>query len=213
MSDDKNKPSGNPGADPKPAGKAPEGDPKPDDKKPDSTGEVERLQAKLKAIEARASEAEKKAEELEAEKLKKSGDIDGLLKKEREKSAKLINELKDVKTATLKQSLKSQILKEAPDVQNVDLITKLPEMKETVKMDHGTLEISGVKDGIAKVRKAHPYLFKVINRPVGPTGLPNPKAGNLSDEAEALEFQKQILAHAGNPVKQTEVRRQFGREL
>ena len=214
MSDEKTKPNANTDADKKePADtsvdKKAAGDDKPQS---DDGGEVSKMRERIKALEKRASDAEKKADGLEQEKLKKNGDIEGLLKREREKNAKLTAQVKEAKVHTLKQSLSTQILKHAPDAHNVDLITKLPEMKETVEMNHETLELSGVEEGLKKVRKSHPYLFKVGNSPMGNTRLPNPNSGNVGDDAEARDFQTKMLA-AKSLQERTVIRRNFGREL
>lgn len=182
------------------------------EKKADDSSALSKLEAQVKELTKRASEAEKKADELEKEKLKKSGDLEGLLKKEREQSTKLADELKKVKIKTLKASLNTQILKHAPDAHNADLVAKLPEVKDTVEMDADTLSISKVEDAISKARKAHPYLFKNQNGPIGPTRLPNQNRGNMGDEGDAKAFQQKMLA-AKTQQERVIIRRAFGREL
>ena len=210
MSDEK-KPEG---GDQKPADKEPtKPSPEPktgggSDKAPD---EVAELQAKVKAFEKRAASAEKKLEQIESEKLKKDGNLEGLLKREQEKNVKLSEQLKSVTTQTLRQKLETKILKLAPDVHNVDTLIKVSEMKDTVQLDHNTLEIEHLEDGIAKARKAHPYLFKVQHRSVGPTHLPNPSRANLGDDAEAKEFQAKMLK--ATPAERVTIRKEYGREL
>ena len=184
----------------------------PDKKAAPDSANVSKYEAQIKKLEARADAAEKKADELESEKLKKAGDLDGLIKKERERNAKLTEQLKEVKKQTLKQDLKTQVLKIAPDIHDVDLVTSLPEMKETVQMDHESLTLSNVEEGLAKVRKARPYLFKIQGRAVGPTRLPNPNSGKLGSDAEALEFQQKLFAAKSKPEQEI-VRQKYGREL
>ena len=167
---------------------------------------------KLKNSRLEPTPLKKKRDELESEKLKKAGDLDGLIKKERERNAKLTEQLKEVKKQTLKQDLKTQVLKIAPDIHDVDLVTSLPEMKETVQMDHESLTLSNVEEGLAKVRKARPYLFKIQGRAVGPTRLPNPNSGKLGSDAEALEFQQKLFAAKSKPEQEI-VRQKYGREL
>ena len=213
MSDDK-KPTSEPnkGDDKKPeAAPEPKKDAAPPDKGDDKANELAAIQAKLKAYEKRAEEAEQKLEEIDNEKLKKSGDLEGLLKRERDKSAKLSDKLKAVTAQNLRQTLKEKITKHAPDVHNLDILLKTPEMKETVEMDHDTLEVQGVEDALAKTRKAHPYLFKVQHRSVGPTVIPNPNGIKSGDNANALEFQQKILA--AKPQERDKIRKQYGREV
>lgn len=201
--------------------KKPEGDKKadgdsgqaPPNKKADgdTKDSTDDLQARLIAAEKKASEAQKKIDALEEEKLKKAGDLEGLLKLEREKSTKLLGELKSVKVQAGKEKLFSQLGKEAPDAQNLDLLTRMPEVKKKVHIDNETLKITGVKETIQELRKSHPYLFKQKHTHI-PGGYPNVDASKLNGKDNAMEFRNKLLG-AKNSREKELIRQQYGREL
>ena len=166
---------------------------------------------KLADLQKRAESAEAKLEKLEAEKMKKDGDLQGLLDKQAKKNEQLSEALRDLKVKTLKHKLSSEFAKHAPDAHNVDLLLKLDEVKKAVDMDHDTLEISGVKDAVNIAKKKHPYMFKTQNAGWGGT-TPIDNSNGKVDNSDVGAFFN-AMQKAKTPQEKNRVRRQFGREL
>ena len=216
MSDDKDKDKDKPTGDDKPKGddKPPAEPPAEPPKKaadddPGDSGDAKKLAQQLAQYKKRAAAAESKIDQLESDKLKKSGDLEGLLKKEQEKSSKYLEELKKVKTQTMKHKLTAEFSKHAPDANDVELLSKLDEVKDRVQMDHETLEISGVKEAVNAVRKKRPYLFKQKTRGWGPTPIGNEPGGDKDDTDQYLANMRK----AKTSQDKHRVRVQFGRTL
>ena len=221
MSDDKNKTEPPKGSDDQGQTKKepePKGDPKGEPKKAagdgdgGSGGDDKNLASQLAIAKKRAIDAEAKLDKLEKEKLEKDGDLKGLLAKSEKRANKLLEELKGVKVKTLQAKLNSEFARHAPDAQDLDLLSKLDEIKKNVNMDHDTLEITGVKEAVSSVRKSHPYLFKqkVASGWGGPAGIP---IDNKKADASDVDAFMAAMRKAKTPRDKYLTRKEFNREL
>ena len=203
--DPKGEPTGDPQTDPKtdPPKKADGDGPEP------SGGGDKDLAAQLADANKRAKEAEAKIDKLEKESLEKAGDVKGLLAKEQKKVLKLTEELKETKSKALKHKVSVEFSKHAPDAQNLELLTKLDEVKKAVTLDHDSLEISGVKEAVNAARKSHPYLFKQKSAGWG-NGVPIDNSNGDDTEVGAFVV---AMRKARTSQEKHQVRKQFNRQL
>lgn len=124
-----------------------------------------RLEEESKKYKMRAQEAEGKLSEAEKKKLEAEGDLQKLLAKEREENQKLLSKLKENTSTVLREKLRSEVAKVAKDAHDVDMILKVTDHKELLKIDEENLQVSGVSDFVSKVRETHSFLFSAKKMP------------------------------------------------
>lgn len=125
----------------------------------------QRIEEESKKYKTRAQDAETKLTEAEKKKLEEQGNLQELLKKEREETAKLTAKLNDTTSTVLREKLRSEVAKVAKDAHDVDMILKVTDHKALLKIDEESMKIEGVTDFVAKVRESHGFLFSKKEMP------------------------------------------------
>lgn len=106
-------------------------------------------------------------------KLEEQGKLKEVLDQERAEIAIERAQFQEFKKRNLSIHLDYEILKHAPDAQNVKLIKQsLPADLISAFEEDNTLKFTGVKEGIEKIRKEEPYLFKPQTIPQMVSGKP-----------------------------------------
>ena len=118
-----------------------------------------RVEEEASKIKARAKEAEDKLKEAEVKELEAKGKTQELLDKERADRIALEEKLKARTTSALKEKLRTEVLKVAKDAHDVDMILKVSEHKQLLKLDEDSLGVEGVKEFVEAVRGSHSFLF------------------------------------------------------
>lgn len=121
----------------------------------------------------RALEAETKLTEAEKKQLEKDGDLEALLKQQKEANAKLSAQLLDTQSNVIKSTLKAEVAKYAKDAHDVDMLLKVTDYKDLLKVNDD-LSVDGVADFVTKARESHAYLF-------GKKAMPNTDDGANKD--------------------------------
>jgi len=149
-----------------------------------------RLEEESKKYKSRAQLAEEKVNEAEREKLEKEGKLEELLAKEREEKNKALELLNQRTNLVLSEKLKNSVASVAKDAHNIELLLKLPEAKDFLKIDEDSLTVEGVEDFVAKARESNPFLFKKAKMDSGENVPPNGKGAD--SEANYLAELKKV---------------------
>lgn len=170
------------------------------------SSKVERLEGESKKYKTRAQEAEEKISNAEKAKLEEQGELEKLLQAEREENKKTKSQLEKTQKGVITEKLRTEALKHADDVHDVDMLLKISSHMELLKIDEENLDVSGMDDFVAKARESHGYLFKQTSGQQGPEGKPNIKGEPEGDDAyyEALE-------KATTRKEMDEVRKKYGK--
>lgn len=119
------------------------------------------------------------------DKLESEGKTSELLTAEREKNGKLTTEIVDLRDSTLKSNFRTEVGKYAKDAHDIDMILKISDNRDLMKIDDSDLSVTGVEDFVNKARETHPYLFqkgKIAPMENGRPGKVNPGDKELNDE-------------------------------
>jgi hypothetical protein len=125
----------------------------------------DRIENESKTYKQRAQEAEGKLTDAEKKKLEDEGKLQELLNKEREDNKKLNERLSNTMGTALREKLRTEIAKEAPDAHDIDMVLKVADHKDLLKIDEDALTVEGVKDFVGKCKETHKYLFKSSKLP------------------------------------------------
>ena len=135
-----------------------------------------RLEDENSKIKGRAKEAEELLSTAEKAKLEAEGRTQELLDKERadrmDLEAKYTRRTKDV----LNERLRTEVMKHAKNAHDVDMLLKVTQHRDVLKLDEDNLQVDGAKEFVDKVRETHSYLFTKPRIDVGennPPGTPN----------------------------------------
>lgn len=142
--------------------------------------DVKAIQERLAQLESSNSrllnesqENKKKANEYKSqleEHAKKSidGDTAKQLQYEKEKRAELDNEIKNLKTEKLKNSVRSAVSKYAKDVHDIDDLMNQPQFSHIlasgIDAEKGTVDENSAKDYVNKVLETKPWLKKNVQQ-------------------------------------------------
>jgi len=154
----------------------------------------------------RAQDAEAKLDEAEKAKLKANGDLETLLQKERDAKKNLADTLETRTKSYVKEKLKSAVAAKAKDAHDIDMILKITDHKDLLKIDNDTLAVDGVDEFLGKCRESHAYLF--TKSKLDTSGQEKPKDGthDTSDEAYA-----KALEGCKTRKEMDDVRAKFGK--
>lgn len=158
---------------------------------------VENESAKVKA---RAKEAEDKLALAEKAKLEAEGNTQALLEAERKEKLDLKLRLETSNKKTLKEKLRSEASKHAKDAHDIDMLLKVADHKELLKLDEEALTVDGVKDFVEKCRETHKYLFST--KKVNPG---NNKPPGAKDDFDAKTQEEKYLAELKNCTSRKEL--------
>jgi len=176
-----------------------------------------RLEEEANKTKKRAQDAEAKLSEAEKAKLEAEGNTKELLEKEKERARKLEEDLKNTRGTTLREKLKAEVSKVAKDAHNVDMLLKVSEHKDLLKLDEENLTVAGVEEFVSKARETHAYLFGSKHLP----DYDNKKGGDdgkggegdpdnsMSDE----EKYRAELKNVSSRKELAELRKKYGKEL
>lgn len=118
-----------------------------------------RLEDENSKIKGRAKEAEDKLSEAEKSKLEAEGRTQELLEKERADRIALEDKLKKKSESSLREKLRTEVTKHAKDAHDVDMLLKVADHKDLLKLDSEAETVDGVEDFVTKCRETHGYLF------------------------------------------------------
>lgn len=125
----------------------------------------QRLEEESKKYKTRAQEAESKLSEAEKKKLEEQGNLQELLRKEREERDNLAKRLNETTSTVIREKLRSEVAKVAKDAHDVDMILKVTDHKALLKIDEEGMKIEGINDFVSKVRETHSFLFSKKEMP------------------------------------------------
>ena len=107
----------------------------------------------------RAQDAETKISDGEKKKLEDEGKTGELLAQERKEKLVLQDKLDKSNKSVMKEKLRTEVLKFAKDAHDVDMVLRVNEHKDLLKIDNEALTVEGIEDYVKKVRETHSYLF------------------------------------------------------
>ena len=135
----------------------------------------ERLLEESKSHKSKYQEVAGTLDTIERERLEKEGKTDEILLKEREEKAKIMEDLKMIKSKTLKANVKNSLYSKAKDAHSIDDLLSLKQAS-MIEYDEETLEpVQDTLDQFVNlVREEKPYLFG--SKKVAPMAEGKPKA-------------------------------------
>lgn len=123
----------------------------------------ERLLSESTKNKMRAKDAETKLTEVEKNKLAAEGNIKELLEKAQDENTKLANKLSRTKKMTISEKLRAEVAKYAKDAHDVDMVLKVSDHAELLKVDEDeeseSISLTGVDEFVKKTRETHGFLF------------------------------------------------------
>ena len=120
----------------------------------------QRLEDESKSFKARAQDAESKLTDAEKDKLKEAGKLEDLLALEKKQNKELNDKWESTRSQVLTERLRTEVSKHAKDAHDVDMILKVKDHSDLLKLDEDNLTVDGVKEFTSAVRESHSYLFK-----------------------------------------------------
>lgn len=169
-----------------------------------------RLEAENSKIKSRAQEAEEKISEAEKQKLESEGKIQELLDKERAERISIEEKYKQRTSDVLREKLRSEVSKVAKDAHDVDMILRVNEHRDLLKLDESSLSVEGVNDFVGKVRESHSYLFSKKS-------LPNtdntPPSANVDDVGDDESKYLEELKNCTTRFELNKVRKKYGKPI
>ena len=176
-----------------------------------------RLEDENSKIKKRAQEAESKLSEAEQKKLEDEGETSKLLLLERDRAAKLEEKLQGNTKMVLNEKLRTEVSKFAKDAHDVDMLLRVKEHKDLLKLNEDELSISGVEEFVTKVRETHNFLFSGKQLPDydNKKGGDNGQGGNNDPNNSMTEEQKYRaeLKTVSTRKELSDVRKKYGKDL
>jgi chromosome segregation ATPase len=134
----------------------------------DLEGTNKRLLDESKEAKRKAQEAQKALEDAEKEREVKAGDLKAQLERERKEKEALMKDNKSIKGKTLRENIKAALKEHAKDAHDIDLLMNQPKYKDYLEraVDGEELSVNSdaIKEYVAKVREATPFLFKTLSQ-------------------------------------------------
>lgn len=169
-----------------------------------------RLEEENGKYKSRAQEAEGKLSEAEKAKLEAEGNTQALLDAERAEKVKLQDRIKASNKTALKEKLRTEALKHAKDAHDIDMVLKVTDHKELLKLDEEAITVDGVKDYVEKVRESHSYLFSKKRLDTG-DNLP-PKGDQDDFKTEDEKYLSELRA-CSSRQQMNDVRKKYGKPV
>jgi hypothetical protein len=169
-----------------------------------------RLEDENAKYKTRAQDAEGKLSEAEKAKLEAEGNTQALLDAERAEKVKLQDKIATTNKATMREKLRNEVSKHAKDAHDVDMIIKVTEHKDLLKLDDEALTVDGVKEYVEKVRETHSYLFSK-KRMDGGDNTP-PSGGKKEFKTEDEKYLSELRA-CSSRQQMDAVRKKYGKQI
>ena len=167
----------------------------------------ERLLNESKDKKESAGKWKEKAEALEKEKLEKEGNLSALLNKANEEILALKGKDEEKTSKLIREKLRADLGKHAKDAHDLDMVLKVSEHRDLLKIDADNLEVEGTKEFVEKVRETHGYLF--AKKSMDPGDNKKPPGDKPSGSSEDQYFSE---LRACNSRKELEaVRKKYGK--
>jgi len=169
-----------------------------------------RLEDENSKIKSRAKEAELKLSETEKEKLEAEGNIKALLEKERAEKVALQDKLKSSNTNILREKLRTEVSKYAKDAHDIDMLLKVTDHKDVLKLNEDELSVDGVKEYVEKVRETHSYLFSKKHLDNGDN---KPPIGDIDDTKTDEEKYLSEIRECSTRQQMNNIRKKYGKPI
>lgn len=170
-----------------------------------------RLEDENSKIKSRAKEAEVKLSDVEKAKLEAEGNTQALLEKERAEKVSLQDRLKKSNETTMREKLRTEVSKYAKDAHDIDMILKVTDHKDVLKINSEELSVDGVKDYVEKVRETHGYLFSKKHLNNGDKRPPNDKIGD-EFKTEDEKYVSELKA-CSTRQQMNDIRKKYGKPI
>ncbi len=144
-----------------------------------------RLLEESKKNKEKAEAAEGKISEAEKAKLEEEGKLNELLLQERKEKAELEEKVKLRTKTAMKEKVRTEVAKVAKDAHDIDMVLRVAEHKELLKLNEDELSVDGVEEYVTKVRETHAYLFGKKKMPEGEGGGKPPGPGEEGHDPNA----------------------------
>lgn len=171
-----------------------------------------RLEDENSKYKTRAKDAEDKLSDAEKAKLEAEGNTSKLLDQEREENRTLKEKYSKRTSEVLREKLRTEVSKHAKDAHDIDMILRVTDHKDLLKLDEDSLSVEGVKDYVEKVRESHGYLFSKKSLP----NTDNTPPGNNDDGDDfKTEDQKYLseLKACSTREEMNKVRKKYGKPV
>ena len=169
-----------------------------------------RLEDENAKIKTRAQDAEGKLSDAEKAKLEAKGDTQALLDKERAEKVELQDKIKSSNKTALREKLRTEVSKHAKDAHDIDMIIKVTEHKDLLKLDEEALTVEGVKEYVEKVRETHGFMFSKKRLDVD-NKLP-PKSDDDDFKSEDDKYLSELRA-CSTRKEMNEIRKKYGKPV
>lgn len=171
----------------------------------------QRLLDESSKYKTRAQEAEGKLSVAEKAKLEAEGKTQELLDAERKEKLDLQNKYHERGKVALREKLRTEALKHAKDAHNIDMVLKVAEHKELLKLDEDSLTVEGVEEYVKKVRETNPYLFSK-KRMDGHGDNTPPAKGDDDHKTDEQKYLDELNACTSR-IEMNKVRRKYGKAV
>jgi hypothetical protein len=166
----------------------------------------QRLIDESKGFKERAHKAEETLSDAEKAKLESNGELEKLLAKEREEKKKLLETLDNTTSSVLREKLRNEVSKFAKDAHDVDMLLKVTEHKDVLKIDEQNLTIEGAEDFVKKARETHKFMFS--KKTIEET---EDKKGGVDTKTSDEKYYEE-LAQANTRAEMDAVRKKHGKQ-
>ena len=109
----------------------------------------------------------------------------------------------------LKEKLRTEISKHAKDAHDVDMILKVAEHRELLKIDKDSLGVEGSKEFVEKVRETHGYLFSKKDMDPGDNKRRKGSEGSENSDEAYLE---EIKA-CSSTIELNKIKKKYGTDV
>jgi len=149
-------------------------------------------------------------DEAEKARLEKDGNLSELLNKANDE-IKVLQDDNAAKTSKVfREKLKSEVSKHAKDAHDVDMILKVAEHRDLLKLDETNLTVEGTKEFVDKCRETHNFLFSKKTLDPGDNNPPKKGADeNLTDDQNYLAD----LKGCSTKIELDAVKKKYGKPI
>ena len=173
-----------------------------------------RLEDENSKMKKRAQDAEGKITEAEKAKLEEEGKFNDLLLLERKKSSELEDKLLSRTKSVLNEKVRVEVAKHAKDAHDIDMLLRVKEHKDLLKINEDELTVEGVENFVTKARETHSFLFGSKRMP----DYENKKGGGADDKGDDEhkddeQRYREELKQCTTRKELHEVKKKFGKEV
>lgn len=172
-----------------------------------------RLEDENSKIKKRAQDAESKLTAAEEKKLEEEGNLNELLSMANKKNSELEDKLTKRTKSVLAEKVRAEVAKHAKDAHDVDMLLRVKEHKDLLKINDEELTVEGVENFVGKVRETHSFLFGSKRMP----DYDNTKGGKGNEDEDVdkdddKRYQDE-LSKVTTRKEQIEVMKKYGKEV